>query len=149
SHEDLPYRWFQLLIEGDDVEAVDLVLEELLVHGKNPIYREDLYALVLLLLRSRDPELQDKVVSTINAPDTPPAVVAMLEEFLREYRPTATLQEDNPWAQRTQLSELNRKYLAAAREFDAGRLEEASNKLDEILAQDRDYPFALTLKRIS
>jgi hypothetical protein len=149
AHEDLPYRWFQLLIEDDDVEATDLVLEELLVHGESAIYREDLYALVLLLLRSRDPELQDKVVSTINAPDTPPAVVSMLEEFLREYQPTATLQEDNPWARRKQLSELNRKYLAAAKAFDAGRVEEASTKLGEILAEDRDYPFALMLKRIS
>jgi hypothetical protein len=147
SHEDLPYRWFQLMIESDDVDAVDLVLEECLVHGESAIYREDLYALALLLLRSRDPELQDKVMGTINAPDTPPAVVSVLGEFLKEYRPPVDLPKVNSWTRCKQLAELNRKYLAAAKAFDAGRVEEASSKLDEILAEDQDYPFALMLRR--
>jgi hypothetical protein len=82
THEDLPYRWFQLLIDDNDPSAVDLVLEELQVHGANPTYHEDLSALVELLSNSRDPELEDKVLSMMNAQETPASVVAMLEGLL-------------------------------------------------------------------
>jgi hypothetical protein len=86
SHEDLPYRWFELLLESNDASAVDLMLEELRVHGANAAYREDLVALVELLHRSRDPELEDKILGCINSPDIPEAASSMLEDFLRGRR---------------------------------------------------------------
>src|SRR5262249_33260929 len=36
THEDIPFRWFQLLTECDEPSAVDRILEELLVHGADP-----------------------------------------------------------------------------------------------------------------
>ena len=128
--------------------AVDLVLEELRAHGENPAYREDLSALVGLLLNSRDPETQDKVMALLNSPQTPRAIAAMLEDFLKEYRPPAPSLVYSPWARQTQLAELNRKYKAAAKLFDMGRVEEALRALDEILAVDPEYAFALMLKSL-
>ena len=46
SHEDIPFRWFQLMIDSDEASAVDRILEELVVHGGDPAYREDLLASV-------------------------------------------------------------------------------------------------------
>jgi hypothetical protein len=83
-HEDLPFRWFQLFIEADDPLATDLVLEEIQIHGENPVYREDLIALLELLRSRRNPEAEDKVLGLINAPETPAATKTVLEGFLRE-----------------------------------------------------------------
>src|SRR5262249_14491322 len=55
THEDLPFRWFQLLIDSGEPSAVDRILEELVVHGSNTEYHEDLMALVELLGQARDP----------------------------------------------------------------------------------------------
>jgi hypothetical protein len=85
SHEDLPYRWFELLVETGEPSVVDLIIEELRVHGANPAYQEDLTALVELLNRSRDPELQDKILSVLNAENTPTAVTRLLEDFFRSH----------------------------------------------------------------
>ena len=148
THEDLPYRWFRLFMDVGEPAAVDLVLEELRAHGENPAYREDLSALVGLLLNSRDPETQDKVMALLNSPQTPRAIAAMLEDFLKEYRPPAPSLVYSPWARQTQLAELNRKYKAAAKLFDMGRVEEALRALDEILAVDPEYAFALMLKSL-
>jgi hypothetical protein len=84
SHEDLPYRWFQLLVESNEASVVDLILEELRVHAANPAYREDLVAILDLLHDSRDPELQEKLLSVLNAEDTPAAVAQLLEGFFRK-----------------------------------------------------------------
>ena len=146
THEDLPYRWFQLFVEVDDIASVDLVLAELRAHGGNPTCREDISALVSLLLSSRDPEVEDKVMNLFNTAQTPPGVVSMLEHFLKEHTAPALDRKNNPWARQAQLAELNRKYNAAAKLFEAGRVPEALRALNEILAAEPEYPFALMLK---
>jgi hypothetical protein len=83
SHEDLPYRWFQVLVESGEASAADLILEELRVHGENPAYREDLIALLDLLRGSRDPQAEDKILGVINASETSTLVAAMLRDFLK------------------------------------------------------------------
>src|SRR5262245_19904141 len=62
THEDIPFRWFQLMMDCDEPSTVDRILEEVLVHGDNPESREDLLGLVQLLERSNDPEMEDKIL---------------------------------------------------------------------------------------
>src|SRR5262245_47737581 len=147
EHEDLPFRWFQLLVECDELSAVDLILGELLIHGEDATYQEDLKALLELLRNSRDPEVEAKLVGVINAEETPAQTKQLLEEFIATFTPPATPHE-NPWTQASQRSELNRKYLAAAKLYDSGRTAEAMLALDFILQTAADYPFAVGLKRL-
>jgi len=42
----------------------------------------------------------------------------------------------------------NRKYLAAAKLFDAGKKADAGRALDELLKEDPQYPLALMLKQL-
>src|SRR5438876_78456 len=65
THEDLPFRWFQLMIDCEDPAAVDRILEEVLVHAENPDFREDLQALVELLRQSRDPRTEEKIMELL------------------------------------------------------------------------------------
>ena len=148
AHEDLPFRWFQLLMEVDETSASDLLYEEMRMHGDQPNYLEDLWALASLMVHSRDPEIEDRVLEWINSPGTPKPVVPILEEFLKEYRrPEAT--SSGAWAERARLLGLNEKYVAASRLLDGGKREEALSALDEILAMEPSYPFALMLKECS
>jgi len=147
DHEDLPARWFQLLIETDDAEATDLVLEELRVHGADSVYHEDLSVLFELLLRSRDPEIQDRILDMMNDPRRPPAATSLLQDFLKRYiapDPKTALPERRREFRR--LKAVNDKYKAAAKLFDAGRRDEARQRLDEILALEPGYPFAVMLR---
>src|SRR5436305_11652718 len=73
THEDIPFRWFQLLIDCEEPSAVDRILEEVLVHADDPNCREDLLALTDLLGRAHDPETEDKVLTVINSPESPRA----------------------------------------------------------------------------
>jgi hypothetical protein len=57
-HEGIPFRWFQLFVEVDELTTVELILEELRAHGESPDYREDLTALLDVLHGCRDPELE-------------------------------------------------------------------------------------------
>ena len=148
AHEDLPFRWFQLLIEVDEPTSSDLVYDEMRMHGKSPNYHEDLWALTSLLAHSHDPDIEEKVLGWINVPQTPEPVVPMLQEFLKDYRPDAAASaagRSNPWSQRAHLQEVNTKYIAASRLFDAGQTQEAAKALDEILAEEPGYPFAVML----
>jgi hypothetical protein len=46
---DIPFRWFQLLIDCYEPEAVDRIVEELRAHADDSTFREDLLALIELL----------------------------------------------------------------------------------------------------
>jgi len=152
SHEDIPFRWFQLLIDRDEPSAVDRILEEVLVHGADPNYREDLFALIELLEQARDPETVDKVVQVINSEETPRSTKKMLEDFLRQSnnadRAAIDSGQDGPWARSSRAYAANKKYLAAARLLDSGKRAAAGQALDELLKEEPQYPFALMLKSL-
>jgi len=149
AHEDLPFRWLQLLVEVDETTSSDLIYEEMRVHGKTPNYQEDLWALAGLLAHSRDPDIEEKVLGWINVPQTPEPVIPMLQEFLKDYRrpDPVPLKPGNtdPWIQRVHLQEINTQYIAASRLYDAGHIEGAQLALDKILAEEPGYPFAVML----
>lgn len=153
AHEDLPFRWFQLLIEADETTSSDLIYDEMRVHGKSPNYHEDLWALASLLAHSRDPDIEEKVLGWINVPQTPEPVVPMLQEFLKEYRrpDPGTLKPDSqdPWAQRVHLQEMNSQCIAASRLLDGGNIKEAQLALDKILKEEPGYPFAAMLAQMA
>jgi hypothetical protein len=149
AHEDLPFRWFQLLVDCDEASAVDRILEEFVVHGGDPNYREDLLALTELLSQARDPETEDKVVQLLNREETPRAVAEMLEGFLRNTKAQKHKDtETGPWAALERAYAANKKYLQAARLLDAGKKAEAQRALDELLKADPQYPLALMLKQL-
>ena len=150
NHEDIPFRWFQLLIDCDEPAAVDRILEEVLVHAANADYREDLLALIQLLAQARDPETEDRVLQVLNSEHTPKAAAEMLEGFLKESsgKKTGRANETGPWSGLERAYATNRKYLAAARLFDAGRKMEAAKAIEDLLEEDPQYPFALMLKRL-
>jgi len=149
AHEDLPFRWFQLLIEAGETTSSELIYDEMRVHGKSPNYHEDLWALASLLAHSRDPDIEEKVLGWINVPQTPEPVVPMLQEFLKEYRrpDPGILKTDSPdpWARRVHLQEMNSQYIAATRLVEAGHNEEAQLALEKLLTEEPGYPFAVTL----
>jgi len=150
AHEDIPFRWFQLLIDCGEPSAVDRILEEVVVHGGNADYREDLMTLVQLLEVAADPETEDKILQVLNSEYTPKAAVDLLEAFLKQTKRLGhkNATEDNPWAALDRLYAANRRYLAAARLFDAGRKSEAAHTIDELLKEEPQYPFALMLKQL-
>jgi hypothetical protein len=143
-HDDIPYRWFQLFVEVDELTTVDLVLEEFRAHGESPQYREDLQALLDVLHGCRDPEAEDKILGVVNDPATSPEILALLRAFLQEYRPS---QPPGPtsWTRHTADLVLNSRYLAAARLFDTGKKAEARRELESILQSSPTYPLALML----
>ena len=149
THEDIPFRWFQLLIECDEPSAVDRVLEEVLVHAGDDTYREDLLALTELLARARDPETEDKVLQVINSPETSRASAGILEGFLRNAKAPRHKETEGPWARLDRAYAANRKYIAAAKLFDAGKKVDANRALDELLKEDSQYPLALMLKQLT
>ena len=150
THEDIPFRWFQLLVEMDEPSAAGRILEEVLVHGTDPDYREDLASLTELLGQARDPEIEDKIMQVMNSEGTPKAAVELLTEFLRNTKPQRheDTGQPNPWAELDRIYAANRKYLAGAKMFDEGRMSEAGRKLDELLEEEPQYPFAVMLKRL-
>ncbi len=153
AHEDLPFRWFQLLMDVQDLTASQRIYDELCVHGSNPDYHEDLWALTILLAQSRDPEIENQVLEWLNSPETPAVVVPMLQEFLKENRGPGTgaspHERTNPWNERSRMQSLNEDYIRAAELWDSGRFDEAKAALDRILERDADYPFARMLKSFS
>lgn len=144
-HEDIPVRWFQLFVDVDEPTVVELVLEELRAHGDNPRHQEDLGALLDILKECRDPEIEDKVLGAVNSPSTSLGAKDLLRRFLEDYRPTPS-SAPTPWTRRVHALELNRRYLAAAELFDTGQKVEAFRALDEILATEPAYPFAVSLR---
>jgi hypothetical protein len=149
AHEDIPFRWFQLLIDCDEPSAVDRILEELVVHGNDSRYQEDLLALVQLLGHAGDPETEDKILQVLNSSETPRAASDMVEEFLKDTQTRRRSTAPNSvWAQLDRVYALNRQYLAAAEHFDAGRKAAARRSLDELLAEDPQHPLALMLQQL-
>ena len=147
AHEDIPFRWFQLLIESEEPSAVDRILEEVIVHGDDPNYREDLLALIELLSKTADPETEEKILQVLNSETTPKPAVGMLEGFLKN----TTVQrhggaKSGPWAALDRMFAANKKYLAASRLFDLGKKEEAGRALDELLKEEPQFPLAVMLK---
>jgi hypothetical protein len=149
NHEDIPFRWFQLLIESNEPDAVERIMEELRAHAEDPNFREDLLALVELLSKSSDPGTEDKIMQVLNDPESPGATVQILEQFLKTSpaRQAGKL-EGSPWEAVARLQYANKKYQAAAKLFDSGRNADAIRKLDELLAEAPDYPFAAMLKNL-
>ena len=150
AHEDLPFRWFQLLIEAGETTSSELIFDEMRVHGKSPNYHEDLWALTSLLAHSHDPEIEEKVLEWINIPQIPEPVVPMLQEFLKDYRRPEKLKpgSEDPWARRAHLQKMNSQYLAASQLFDAGQIDEAQKALKDILKEEAGYPFAVMLTKM-
>jgi hypothetical protein len=152
AHEDLPFRWFQLLIDADETTSSELIYDEMRMHGKSPNYHEDLWALTSLMADSRDPDIEEKVLGWINVPQTPEAVVPMLQEFLKDYRRPdpgmLKLDSQDPWTRRLHLQEMNSQYIAASRVLDGGRINEAQQSLGKILKEEPGYPFAAMLTQL-
>ena len=146
-HEDIPIRWFQLFVDVDEPTTVELILEELRAHGEDPRYQEDLAALMEVLLKSRDPELEDKILGAINGSSASPAEVALLNNFLEAHRP-ADAATPSAWIERAKLLELNRQYIDAATLFERGDRTQATMALDAILASHPGYPLAVNLKDV-
>jgi hypothetical protein len=147
SHEDLPFRWFQLVVESDELTAVDLILEEMFMHGGDPEYGEDLQAIIELLRLSRDPEVEEKIVAAMNSTEMAPEAQQILQQFLANFRPS-TQPMDNPWSRAEKLHQTNRAYLSAAKLFEQGKAQEALRAVDAILKALPNYPFAVALRKI-
>jgi hypothetical protein len=149
-HEDIPFRWFQLLVDCDELSAVDRILEEVLAHADDMNFREDLLALVELLAEARDPETEEKILQVLNGDETPHSAREILEVFLKDTKPRRhkDSKTPDPWSTLNRLYAANQKYLAAAKLFDSGRTAEADRKLDDLLKDQPHYPFAVTLKRL-
>ena len=150
THEDIPFRWFQLLIDCNEPSAVDRILEEVLAHAGDATYREDLMTLVELLNQARDPAAEEKILQVLNSEEISPAGREMLEGFLRNtktqwHKDTGAL---DPWAGLDRLYAANKRYLTAAKLFDAGHKLEAGRKLDQLLKEEPRYPFAVMLKQL-
>ncbi len=147
NHEDIPFRWFQLLVECNAPAAVERILEEVRAHAEDPNFREDLLALIELLAKSADPATEEKIMQVLNDPEAPPEAVRMLEEFLKtsaRHQPNRT--DATLWEAHRRLQSANKKYQAVAKLLDSGRKADAVRKLDELLKEVPEYPFAVMLK---
>jgi hypothetical protein len=82
THEDLPFRWLELLIEMHELRAVDRILEELVAHARNENYKEDLLAILTLLDRSPDPGVIGKLLRLMTDDSALEAPLDILEEWL-------------------------------------------------------------------
>jgi hypothetical protein len=100
-----------------------------------------------LLQRTKDPETEDKVLQVLNSDETPRRASEILETLLKDAKSQKRDQkETGPWVALNRTYASNRKYLAAARLFDAGKKDEAARALDELLKEEPQYPIALMLR---
>jgi hypothetical protein len=150
THEDIPFRWFQLFVDCDEPSTVDRILEEILVHAQDPNYREDLLALLELLAQTKDPAAEAKILQVLNSDAASRGAREVLEGFLRNTKPLPHRHSDaaEPWKSLAALYAANEKYLAAAKLFDSGRKVEAGHKLKELLNEHPRYPLAIMLKQV-
>ncbi len=149
DHDDIPFRWFQLLIESGDSDGVDRILEEVKAHIEDPNFREDLLVLIELLSKSSDPQTEEKIMQVMNDPETPPQASQMLEQFLKtSARPGPKPDDAAVWERRARQQATNKKYQAVVKLLDSGRKADAIRKLDDVLKDDPQYPFAVMLKRL-
>ena len=82
THEDIPYRWMELLIDTGELRAVDRILEEVLRHARDASYREDLLMSLDLVGRSADPGRAGKVFRLLTEPRAPDLVRRLLGEWV-------------------------------------------------------------------
>jgi len=149
DHDDIPFRWFQILVESSDAEAVDSILEEVKAHIEDPDFREDLLVLIELLSKSSDPDTEEKLIQVMNDPETSPQTSQMLEQFLKTSAQCQAKPDDAAlWEARARQQAANKKYQIAARLLDSGRKPDAIRKLDDLLRDDPQYPFAVMLKEM-
>ena len=81
-HEDIPFHWFELLIDTDNTRAVDRILEEVIAHARSPSYREDLQSILPLLDRSNDPGVVGKLLRLITEDAVPDEAVEVIENWV-------------------------------------------------------------------
>ena len=84
SHEDLPYRWFELLVATGYTRAADRILEEVAVHSGLERFREDLLSILSLLEASKDPGVVGKILRLMTDARTTEPTVLILENWLEE-----------------------------------------------------------------
>ena len=147
THEDLSFRWFQILVECDELAAVDMILDEVLMHSDSPPYTEDLKAILELLRLSHDPEAETKLLGILNEEETSDTARALLEDFASRFTPSEPARE-NAWTKAATQLELNRKYQKAAKLFESGKTDDCHHILAGILKIDPTYPFALKLQHM-
>lgn len=82
SHEDIPFRWFELLIDIDNTRAVDRILEEVVAHGRSDNYQEDLLTILPLLDRSNDPGVVGKLLRLITEDSLPKESVGPIDQWI-------------------------------------------------------------------
>ena len=149
THEDIPFRWFQLFVDCNEASTADRILEEVVVHADDPNYREDLLALIELLGRTKDRAVEEKILQILNSEETTRSAREMLEGFLKDNPPRQHAAEvPEPWKSLAAVYAANEKYLSAAKLFDSGRKTEADRKLDELLKHHPGYPLAVMLKQL-
>lgn len=150
DHEDIPFRWYQLLVECDELCSVDLILEEVRIHAPAEHLREDLIVLVELLNRSRDPGVEGKIRQLLADPDAPLPAARLVKDWFAVFtaRPEVETPEDNPWLRQLHFRQINERYIEAAQLFDEGLKDEAGRKLDSILEVEPGYPFAKMLRQM-
>jgi hypothetical protein len=124
-----------------------MILEEMIVHGENPAYVEDLKVIIELLRLSKDPEVEEKVMALINSADTPRESKEYLQDFISNFHPSPQ-PKDNPWSRAARLDALNKRYVAATKLLDSGKSTETLRSLDAILSDEPGYPFAVALKDV-
>ncbi len=81
-HEDIPFRWLELLIETDDTRGVDRILEEVVAHARSASYREDLLTALPLLDRSNDPGVVGKLLRLITEESLPEEAAELIEHWI-------------------------------------------------------------------
>jgi len=135
-------------VECDELSAVDRILEEVTVHATQPPYVEDLKTIIELLRLSHDPQVEEKILAVLNAPDTPKPAVVLLQDFVSRFRPSS-VPADNPWSRADKLAALNKRYIAAAQLFDSGKTGQAKAAVDAILQDEPGYPFAAALRELT
>ena len=69
-----------MLVESDELTAVELIFEEVFVHAGNLAYHEDLKAIIELLRLSHDPDVEQKLVAVLNSAEMPPEGVKLLQD---------------------------------------------------------------------
>lgn len=81
SHEDIPFRWLELLVRSGELRAVDRILEEVLFHASSADYREDLMAALDLVASSPDPGREGKLLRLLRGPTVPEEVRTFITDW--------------------------------------------------------------------
>ena len=82
SHEDIPFRWLELLVETDNTRAVDRILEEVVAHARSESYHEDLLTALPLLDRSNDPGIVGKLLRLVTRVSLPEEAIELIQRWI-------------------------------------------------------------------